>query len=280
MQTRSHQASFTALKTLLAASTLATAGLAQAAYSTIFTLEAGGPEASAFGWTVAPLKKGAVTLSFSNIAIGVVALTGAETTIEPPATGIVDMMTSPEIVMQAPIGSLSAAMLATDLRDSGGTMGIIPYGVATAGGITLTNTRTNFGTSGGYLSISDIQVDLSSHGIYATLSGGNGLSTQTVRVWDYESERSTSFYFTEFGQYPVGSFTMDYQLSGLTLTSEAFDLFVQGLGYRAPGVAALRSVRDFGVMTISIPEPSTYALAGTGLLIAGFAAKRRRAAAA
>jgi len=72
---------------------------------------------------------------------------------------------------------------------------------------------------------------------------------------------------------------VEYQFTGLTITSEAFDLFKQGLGLRPGGVAAMASIPDYGVMTVAIPEPSTYALLGLGLLgVAGVVRRNRLAA--
>jgi PEP-CTERM motif len=80
-------------------------------------------------------------------------------------------------------------------------------------------------------------------------------------------------------------------LSGLSITSTGFNFFSQSLGLLSTGVNALAAVSDYGTVsstlkfsitqsggvTPAIPEPSTYALMGLGLVGIALAARRRAA---
>src|SRR5690606_30204842 len=115
--------------------------------------------------------------------------------------------------------------------------------------------------------------------------GANGVGTlSNVHVWAAQaSEGELSFPL-------LGGTPSSTTLSGLQITSGAFDLFSQSLGLLTIGHAALSSITDYGSLTLTvqnvtltppveppIPEPSTYALMGVGLVGIGLMARRRRA---
>ncbi len=236
----------TSLKMLLAATALAATGLAQAQLDTL------GTSLPHFGY---------MTMAFSEDLFGATQLMGALTTATAPAVGDVSGL---GIAIAAPLVDIFGNLTPPNIYFER---------LTSAGGFALVVPTANFASSGGSLSVTNLQVDFTTPGIYATVSGGNGLAAQTVRVWDYANrEDSTRI---EIGGHSVA---MGYKLTGLTITSEAFELFQQGLGLRPGGIAAMQSIADYGVMTISIPEPSTYALMGLGLLGVAGAARRNRLA--
>lgn len=166
-------------------------------------------------------------------------------------------------------------------------------GIGTVGGVTLTAPVRKSVSSGGQLTVTDLNADLSTRTIYADIIGANGVGTLShLALWHVASiTGSTNFYGT-YGGPAITTF------SGLSLTSEGLDAFTQSLGLLTLGQSALMGVTNFGTLTAYVnteppllshppltppwyvsptPEPSTYALMGLGLI--GVAvAKRRRAA--
>ena len=257
-----------AYKSLVVAAAFAMAGVANAATESV-TITTGG-SVSALGADFSNLQ-GSGTLAFSEDLLGALAVAGIVTSEVSPATVA---QTAASIEATAPVASLTATV-----DDVAGNFTATQ--VATSGGASLVTGAPNFATKGGSLVITNITVDLVGKRVLADVSGGNGLALQTgVHVWDYANITGPVTF-----DLANGTANANNTLTGLKITEGAFDLFAQGLGLKAGGIAAMSSIADYGVITSAIttdvavvPEPSTYALAGVGLLIAGFAAKRRRAA--
>jgi hypothetical protein len=253
---------------------LAAGGLAQAQLTTEAGFVKGGPPVGQFGWELSDLQ-GSGSLAFSADLIGALSVAGITTSITAPATGTV---AADAITIAAPILTINRHFDATALRSEGGIANYTLNKVGTLGGAAMLAPAANFATSGGSLSVSAISVDLASKSIFARVSGGNGLADQRVRVWNYTSiEGDTT------QQLNNGTMVFNNTLTGLTITSEAFDMFAQGLGLKAGGIAAMKSISDYGVMSSTLsftvlPEPSTYLMMGLGLVGLALAAKRRKAA--
>jgi hypothetical protein len=119
----------------------------------------------------------------------------------------------------------------------------------------------------------------------------NGVKTSLSTVYTFDIAQGLSLS-------TKGGLTLHEVVNHLTLTSEAVDTFASALGLKGALKATLGSI-DYGSITIDIsptlrlplgsvsgkpytpppvPEPSTYALVGLGLLVAAKVARRKSAA--
>ncbi len=216
--------------------------------------------------------QGQVDLTFSPDLLSFFEVVGSQTTFLAPTHLDYTGQT-----IQAKVASLSFTHTST-----------VPYWTPAAppftidslgmqGGITWTIPTANFASTGGALSLSNLEINLATQGVYADISGANGLTARKARIWDYASfEGDAAFPFTP------GIITIQNTVSGLTLTDEAIDMFAQGLGLKVGGLAALRLSGDASMTTLTtlevhmLPEPSTYLMMGLGLGGLFLAARRRK----
>lgn len=146
--------------------------------------------------------------------------------------------------------------------------------VATSGGATQNSPVLKGVSSGGFLTVADLNVDLVNAKVYATVIGGNGVGTLTnYHLWDIVNPVTQDSFM-------VGDNQVLSQISGLQITTPGFDTFSKALGLLSLGKGALATVSDFGTITTTltvqaVPEPSTYALMGLGLVGIGLVARRR-----
>lgn len=254
------------IQRVLAAALLAAAGAPQAATVT------------AQAWDL--YISGTATLSFSADLLG--ALDTGKVSVA--SYGYAD----PPIVHQDTDGFyIAASVMAPISTLTYDNVSKAVLGIGTVGGVTLTAPVRRSVSSGGQLTVTDLNADLSTRTIYADIIGGNGVGTLShLALWHIAS--ITGGPALSGG----GSLTT---LSGLSLSSEGLNAFTQSLGLLTLGKSALMGVTDFGTITTYIeppllshtpltppwyvsptPEPSTYALMGLGL--AGMVMARRRQA--
>lgn len=106
-------------------------------------------------------------------------------------------------------------------------------------------------SSGGSLTITDLDVDLTTKTVYATLIGANGVGTLThIALWNLDTTLGPTSLAALSA--PDGGGTLNLTAQGLHLTANGYNQIVAALGLRSLGKAALSSISDFGIINVSL----------------------------
>lgn len=171
--------------------------------------------------------------------------------------------------------------------------------VAFSGGLTLTAPFMRGVSTGGALTVSDLAIDFDLRRVSAMVSGDNGLATGRVDLFTWFEPENRSVTVTPFNRFLCCEGTppnaerasFSYLVSDLQLTTEGEGAISQGLGLETDGIGRLALMGqpfgtlavnvtlegDLGQFTTPVPEPSTWAMMGVGLLaVAGLSRRRRQ----
>lgn len=183
---------------------------------------------------------GGEQLTFSDDAVSLLNIFKAALT--PAGAQITDTRDADGQLVSLATATAISALKVEDTTDEMNT-------IVSTGGLTATVPVQRGLSSGGSLTLTDLDVDLVSKKVFATVVGANGVGTLThIAVWNIASVAGSTTVDTT----PGGTAVSQLQVSGLSLTTGALDTIAKSLGLLNIGKIAVSSVSDFGSLAITL----------------------------
>lgn len=121
---------------------------------------------------------------------------------------------------------------------------------SSAGGMTWTVPFRRGLTTGGSISISDLQVDLATKRVLATVTGANGVGTLVnYALWNFNTVEGSD---TVIPSMPGTTAITTFKVSGLQLTTDGIAKITTALALSNLGQSALKSILDFGSVSTTV----------------------------
>ena len=159
--------------------------------------------------------------------------------------------------------------------------------VSTTGGVQFTASRLPGTLTGGTASISNLRFDLVNKAVAADLAGVKSAVGTNPSI-NYNVGTTTLWTFANVvaGSDAIDptTFALSLTFSGLSISATGYDFLRGSLGLGAMGLNDLSNVSNYGsiqtrlVFSTAVPEPSTYAFLGVGLVGICVGLRRRAAA--
>jgi len=178
--------------------------------------------------------------TWDNNLVSLYNLMGAKFTVNAPASlGYATQASNPSRLTLAVLTAPLKSVVIEDTTDDVLTL-------RTAGGITLTTTNDAITTSGGAVTLNNLEIDLVNKVVYADIQGANGVGTLNhVRLWSFPATGAAKVSLTAGQQTTVA-------INSLALTTEGYAAISTGLGTNDFSQNALKAVQSFGTLAISV----------------------------
>ncbi|MBI5926798.1 MAG: cellulose binding domain-containing protein [Aquabacterium sp.] len=121
---------------------------------------------------------------------------------------------------------------------------------SSVGGMTWTVPFKRGLTTGGSITISDLQVDLATKRVLASVTGANGVGTLlNYALWNFNTVESSTVVIPST---PNATAITTFKVSGLQLTTDGITKISTALALSNLGQSALRSILDFGAISTTV----------------------------
>lgn len=238
------------------------------------------------GWSV---PGGGATFHFSPMLVNLVNVAkSVMAEVQPADLSLTNVSTtSPYGTVTTRLKSGSMAAPVTSLTGEVGDDTVTVQSMATEGGFTFATFKNGATNGYGFLSVTNLKIDLLSKKVYADISGANGVGTLNgYHLWSFNSLSEPLVLSREGHLTPGYTFSSNEVTTSSLFTSTAtLDMMQTALNLNPIGRSVLNSMNDpsrnggvgFGTFVLTaVPEPSTYVLMCAGVVGVGLMARRTR----